>query len=347
MDLVDEQHVAVLEIGQQRGQVAGPGQDGTGGDAETGAHLGGHDPGQRRLAQSRRSGEEDVVHGLAPLAGRLQHDPQVLDQLWLPDELRERPGPQPDLLGLLGAAGRHRIDDPATISDGWPTGSPPCGRSAITAAAPAPEPRRGSGSTARTSRRARGLTGSPRRPARATPGGASLPPRHRRVARRAHRGSRRGRSRARSAPPAPRTGTSAKSRQDPPPAAPADAPTPPTPDPGSDRSGRSSRLFNSISSRAAVLRPTPGTVHRVSRSSSSTAVDNAAGDSAAMMASASAGPTPCEPSRTSKQRRSSSCTNPYSTMASSRTWVCTYSVASAVAPATTSAAAVAGVTATR
>ena len=76
-------------------------------------------------------------------------------------------------------------------------------------------------------------------------------------------------------------------------------------------------------------------------------MDSAAGDSAAMIAKASAGPTPCEPSSTSKQRRSSSCTNPYSTMASSRTWVCTYSVASAPLPAVTSTAAVAGVTATR
>ena len=46
VDLVDEQHVAVLQVGEQRGQVAGPGQDGAGGDAEPGAHLGGHDPGQ-------------------------------------------------------------------------------------------------------------------------------------------------------------------------------------------------------------------------------------------------------------------------------------------------------------
>ena len=44
-----------------------------------------------------------------------------------------------------------------------------------------------------------------------------------------------------------------------------------------ERSGRSSRLFSSINNRAAVFRPTPGTVHSVSRSSSNTAVDNAAG----------------------------------------------------------------------
>ena len=159
-------------------------------------------------------------------------------------------------------------------------------------------------STARTSRRARAhrLTGWP---ARAAPGAASPPRRHRRVGRRARRGSRRGRSRARSSAArasardvrVARTIRRHRLRHA-------------TPTGSNERSGRSSRLFSSISSRAAVLRPTPGTVHSVSRSSSSTAVDSAAGDSIAMMASASAGPTPCEPSSTSKQRRSSSCTKP-------------------------------------
>ena len=50
--------------------------------------------------------------------GRLQHDPQVLDQLRLPDELGQRPGPQPDLLGLFGTVGRRRIDHPAARTRG-------------------------------------------------------------------------------------------------------------------------------------------------------------------------------------------------------------------------------------
>ena len=144
VDLVDEEHVAVLQVGQQRGEIAGPGQDRAGGDAEPGAHLGGHDPGQGRLAQPGRPREEDVVHGLAPLPGRLQHDPQMLDQFGLPEELGERPRPEPDLLGSFGAVRNGGIDDRAARV------VEPVGLATRLA------------STASTSRRARGLTGSPR-----------------------------------------------------------------------------------------------------------------------------------------------------------------------------------------
>ncbi len=112
MDLVDEEDVAVLEVGQQRGEVARPSQDGTGRDAQAGRHLGGDDAGQRGLAQTGGAGEEDVVDRLAALPGRLQHDAEMLDQLRLTDELLERPGPEPDLLELLVRVGRHRVHDP-------------------------------------------------------------------------------------------------------------------------------------------------------------------------------------------------------------------------------------------
>ena len=65
VDLVDEQHVALLQIGEQGGQVTGPDQHRAGGDPKADTHLGGHDAGQRGLAQARRSGEEQVVDRLA------------------------------------------------------------------------------------------------------------------------------------------------------------------------------------------------------------------------------------------------------------------------------------------
>ena len=70
----------------------------------------------------------------------------MLDQFGLAEELGERPGPEPDLLGFFGTVRSGRIDDPfARVRT----------RSRIRADSD-------SGSTASTSRRARGLIGSPR-----------------------------------------------------------------------------------------------------------------------------------------------------------------------------------------
>ena len=66
VDLVDEQDVALLEIGEERGEVAGLGDDRTGGRAEIDAELAGDDLRQRRLAEARRPDEEDVVERLVP-----------------------------------------------------------------------------------------------------------------------------------------------------------------------------------------------------------------------------------------------------------------------------------------
>ena len=105
MDLVDEQHVAVVELGEDGGQVAGPLERRTRRDVDPDAHLGGDDAGQAGLAQARRAGEQQVVGGLTPPAGGLQHDREVLLQLGLADELLEAPGPQPGFLGLLAVGG--------------------------------------------------------------------------------------------------------------------------------------------------------------------------------------------------------------------------------------------------
>jgi hypothetical protein len=101
VDLVDEQHVAVAELGQDGGEVAGPVERRPGGDLEPDLHLGGDDAGQRRLAQAGRPGEEQVVGRLAPAARRLQDDRQVLLQLGLADELVEAPWAEADLVERL------------------------------------------------------------------------------------------------------------------------------------------------------------------------------------------------------------------------------------------------------
>ena len=53
VDLVDEQHAAVVEVGEDRGEVAGPFERGTARGLHARAHLGRDDAGERGLAEAR------------------------------------------------------------------------------------------------------------------------------------------------------------------------------------------------------------------------------------------------------------------------------------------------------
>ncbi len=72
MDLVDEQDVARLEIGELRGEIAGLGDHRAGGRAEIDAELARHDLGERRLAEAGRPDEQHVVERLAARLGRIR-----------------------------------------------------------------------------------------------------------------------------------------------------------------------------------------------------------------------------------------------------------------------------------
>ena len=74
VDLVDEQDVALVEVGQDGGQVAGPLDGRAAGGVDGDAQLAGDDVGERRLAQAGRAVEQDVVGRLPALAGRLEQD---------------------------------------------------------------------------------------------------------------------------------------------------------------------------------------------------------------------------------------------------------------------------------
>ncbi len=65
VDLVDEQDVAVLEVGEQRSQVTGSHQGGARGDAQAHAHLRRHDA---RPARSCRGPEAPRTRGGRPVA---------------------------------------------------------------------------------------------------------------------------------------------------------------------------------------------------------------------------------------------------------------------------------------
>ena len=101
MDLVDEQHVALVQGREDRGQVAGTLDRGARGGADLRTHLGGHDVGEGRLAQAGRAVEEDVIDRLLAVAGGVDQDRQVLLDPILAGELVEAPRPDGRLEGDL------------------------------------------------------------------------------------------------------------------------------------------------------------------------------------------------------------------------------------------------------
>ncbi|OIQ63757.1 hypothetical protein GALL_547000 [mine drainage metagenome] len=86
MDLVDEQHIARLEVGQDRRQIARLGQHRARGHAEAHPQLARHDLRQRGFAQARRAVEQRVIHRLATHLGALDKHLEVRARLGLPDE---------------------------------------------------------------------------------------------------------------------------------------------------------------------------------------------------------------------------------------------------------------------
>ena len=102
VDLVDEQHVAVLEIGEEGCEIARLGDDRAGGGAEAHAHLPRDDLRQRRLAKPGRAEEQHVIERLAARLGSGNEHAKILARRLLPDEIVEALGAQRgvDVLGL-------------------------------------------------------------------------------------------------------------------------------------------------------------------------------------------------------------------------------------------------------
>ena len=92
MHLVDEEDVALIERGEDRGEVAGPLDRRTRRVAHVHAELARDDRGQRGLAEAGRSVEQDVVGGLSPALRGLEQHRQVRLDLGLSDVLAQRLG---------------------------------------------------------------------------------------------------------------------------------------------------------------------------------------------------------------------------------------------------------------
>ena len=113
VDLVDEEHVARFEIGEDGGEIAGLGQHRPRGRAEIDAQLARHDLRQRGLAEAGRAGKQHMVERLFARPRRLDEDREIFARLLLADEFGQHLGPQRGfervLLGALAArqGGRH------------------------------------------------------------------------------------------------------------------------------------------------------------------------------------------------------------------------------------------------
>ena len=94
VDLVDEEHRAGLERGQEGGDVGLALQRRAGGLDERRLELGGDDVGERGLAEPGRPGEQHVVERLAAPPGRLDEHLELAGDLLLVDEVGEAPRAQ-------------------------------------------------------------------------------------------------------------------------------------------------------------------------------------------------------------------------------------------------------------
>jgi len=101
VDLVNEQHIMRLEIGQQRSQIARFCDHGPRSRAKTDPELTRNDLSKRGLAQTRGTEEQRVIHRFAARPGAIYEDPQIVARGLLPDKLGQALRPQRGV-GIVG-----------------------------------------------------------------------------------------------------------------------------------------------------------------------------------------------------------------------------------------------------
>ena len=90
MHLVDEQDVALAQVGEDGRQIAGALDGRTRCDLQPGAHLNAQDMREGGLAEARRSVEQDMIQRLSPCARGLDQDAEILAQPVLAEHLGQR-----------------------------------------------------------------------------------------------------------------------------------------------------------------------------------------------------------------------------------------------------------------
>jgi len=115
MDLVDEEDVALLERGEDGGEVAGPLDGRPTRVADVHSELAGDDRRESRLAEAGRAVEEDVIGRLFPPPRRSEEIGEVGLDLTLADVLGERMRPEGAFDGEVGLVDEARREDPRDV----------------------------------------------------------------------------------------------------------------------------------------------------------------------------------------------------------------------------------------
>ena len=108
--LVDEEDVSLLEAGEDPHEVGRPGEGGSRGADQPGAHFFGDGVGEGGFSEAGGAMEEDVADRLPPLLGRFNGDAQPRDEIGLPDVVREAAGAEAGdgmLLLRIGRSGGY------------------------------------------------------------------------------------------------------------------------------------------------------------------------------------------------------------------------------------------------
>jgi len=106
VDFVEEEHLALAQVGEDGGQVALDLQAPAGGLLEADVEFIGDNGGQGSFAQAGGAREKDVIEGLAAGFGGLQGDCKLFFCFGLADELAQPAGAQFELKALLFVGAR-------------------------------------------------------------------------------------------------------------------------------------------------------------------------------------------------------------------------------------------------
>ena len=101
MDLVDEEHIALVELGEDADEVGAFRQGRAVGDVDLGANFIGDDVSECGLSKSRRAVQQRVIDRLTALPGGLHRDAELADELFLADVLIEAGGTKRVVLTIL------------------------------------------------------------------------------------------------------------------------------------------------------------------------------------------------------------------------------------------------------